>query len=212
MLPIIVFLLSSCLIYFSYTHTQNYLTYNTIQFDKLTTDKQYYVVKNIIKGVYLCLLVIATTLLLIPGIYNGYWDNDFIRIFASMYVSNDFVGLYKVTRLPTSTRLHHTVSFVFMLVAWNVDFQNSNVGQLLVLYTYFSALSFPVNLYLGLRLCYPNMEWLKNYSKHIYMVSCIVNWWLQYYWIVYDKNTLLYLCFLSAIVLDDIILLKWLWK
>ncbi len=212
MLPFIVFLLSSCFIYFSYTHTQNYLTYNTIKFDKLTMDKQYYVVKNIIKGVYLCLLAIASCVILIPDIYSGYWDNYTIRLFASMYVSNDFVGLYKVNRLPTSTRLHHTVSFVFMLVAWKVDFQSSNVGQLLLLYTFFSALSFPVNLYLGLRLCYDDMEVLKECSKYIYLISCVLNWWLQYHWMVYDKNTLLYLCFLSAIVMDDIILLKWLWK
>lgn len=212
MIPIIVFLISSCLVYFSYTHTQNYLTYNTINFSKLTTNKQYYVVKNITKGFYLFFLVVSSGLILIPDIYNDIWDNDIIRIFASMYVSNDVVGLYRVSRLPTSTRLHHTASFIFMIVAWNVDFQSSNVGQLLLLYTYFSAISFPVNLYLGMRLCYDDMLWLKNCSKYVYFMSCMLNWWLQYRWVVYDNDTLLYMCFMSVIVLDDVILLKWLWK
>ena len=212
MIPIIVFLISSCLVYFSYTHTQNYLTYNTINFSKLTTNKQYYVVKNITKGFYLFFLVVSSGLILIPDIYNDIWDNDIIRIFASMYVSNDVVGLYRVSRLPTSTRLHHTASFIFMIVAWNVDFQTSNVGQRLLLYTYFSAISFPVNLYLGMRLCYDDMLWLKNCSKYVYSMSCILNWWLQYRWVVYDNDTLLYMCFMSVIILDDVILLKWLWK
>lgn len=211
MLPIIVFVLSSVIVYFMYTHTQNYFMYNTVKFSRLSTNKQYYVVKNVIKGCYLCFLVVAGGFMILPGIFYNRWDNDTIRIFASMYVSNDFVGLYRVSTLPTSTRLHHTASIIFLLVAWSIDFQSSNVGQLLLMYTYFSALSFPVNLYLGLRLCFDNLLWLRSLSKYIYLVSCLINWYVQITWSVMGPDTLVYMFLMTVIVADDIILLRWLW-
>ena len=211
MIPIVVFIFSSLLVYFMYTHTQNYFMYNTLKFSSLPTNKQFYVVKNVIKGCYLLFLVLAGCFTIVPGVIYNVWDNDIIRVFASMYVSNDFIGLYRVSSLPTSTRLHHTASIIFLLVAWSIDFQDSNVGQLLLLYTYFSALSFPVNLYLGLRLCYDNLSWLKTVSKYVYLFSCLMNWYIQITWSVIGPDTLVYMFVMSVIVFDDIILLRWLW-
>ena len=212
MIPFIVFLVSSVSIYFSYAHTHNYLVYNTIKFGELCETRQYYVVKNVIKGIYLAILVLAGAFTILPGIFYDNWNNNIIRIFASMYVSNDFVGLYRVTVLPTSTRLHHTASIILLLVAWNIDFQNSNVGQLLLVYTYFSALAFPVNLYLGLRMCYEDLHQLRDISTYVYLLSCLCNWYFQMYWVVLDLDTIMYLLVMCAIVMDDIILLRWLWS
>lgn len=212
MIPLLVFLISSICVYFSYTHTQNYLKYNTLKFSSLSINKQYYVVKNITKGIYLCILVILGWFMIVRNIMNNRFDNPTIKIFASMYVSNDVVGLFRVSNLPTSTRLHHTASIIFLLVAWNVDFQESNVGQLLLLYTYFSAISFPVNLYLGLRLCYDNMEWLKTVSKYVYAVGCLCNWYVQVKWSAPTSEVYMYMVLLCVIIMDDIVLLKWLWK
>jgi len=212
MLPFIVFILSSITVYFSYTHTQNYLKHNTIRFSSLPVNKQYYVVKNVIKGVYLAILVILGWFMIIPGIIRNEFDSDTIKVFASMYVSNDVVGLYRVSNLPTSTRLHHTASIIFLLVAWTVDFQESNVGQLILLYTYFSALAFPVNIYLGLRLCYDNMNWLKKISRYVYTVACMVNWIVQIKWYTPATEVYVYMLILTVIIMDDLVLLKWLWK
>ena len=211
MIAFVIFILSSVCIYFSYTHTQNYLRHNTLEFASLPVNKQYYVVKNVIKAFYLSLLTILGGILVIPGVFRNEFDNNTIRILASMYVSNDFIGLYKVSNLPTSTRLHHMTTIIFLLVSWSIDFQSNNVGQLILLYTYFSAITFPVNLYLGLRLCY-KVEWLKEISKYIYLVSCLVNWSVQYYWYEPSSGAYIYFCLLMAIVADDLILLKWLWK
>lgn len=212
MLPFIVFILSSITVYFSYTHTQNYLKHNTIRFSSLSVNKQYYVVKNVIKGVYLALLVILGWFMIIPGIIRNEFDSDTIKVFASMYVSNDVVGLYRVSNLPTSTRLHHTASIIFLLVAWTVDFQESNVGQLILLYTYFSALAFPVNIYLGLRLCYDNMSWLKTISRYVYTIACMVNWIVQIKWYTPTTEVYVYMMILTVIIMDDLVLLRWLWK
>ena len=69
---IITFIISCTALYFSYTHTENYLKYNTEKFDRLTVDRKHYVVKNLIKGVYLALLVLFASILVIPDII---WHN-----------------------------------------------------------------------------------------------------------------------------------------
>ena len=212
MIPLLVFLISSTSVYFSYEHTQNYLKYNTLKFSSLSVNKQYYVVKNITKGIYLSFLVILGWFMIIQDAMSDVFDNRIIRIFASMYVSNDVVGLFRVSNLPTSTRLHHSATIIFLLVAWNVDFEQSNVGQLLLLYTYFSAISFPVNLYLGLRLCYDDMDWLKSLSKYIYAFGCMCNWYIQFQFFIPSTETYMYTVLLLLIIMDDIVLLKWLWK
>lgn len=212
MIPLLIFLISSTSVYFSYEHTQNYLKYNTLKFSSLSVNKQYYVVKNITKGIYLSFLVILGWFMIIQDAMSDVFDNRIIRIFASMYVSNDVVGLFRVSNLPTSTRLHHSATIIFLLVAWNVDFEQSNVGQLLLLYTYFSAISFPVNLYLGLRLCYDDMDWLKTLSKYIYAFGCMCNWYIQFQFFIPSTETYMYTVLLLLIIMDDIVLLKWLWK
>ena len=212
MIPLLVFLISSTSVYFSYEHTQNYLKYNTLKFSSLSVNKQYYVVKNITKGIYLSFLVILGWFMIIQDAMIDVFDNRTIRIVASMYVSNDVVGLFRVSNLPTSTRLHHSATVIFLLVAWNVDFEQSNVGQLLLLYTYFSAISFPVNLYLGLRLCYDDMDWLKSLSKYIYAFGCMCNWYIQFQFFIPSTETYMYTVLLLLIIMDDIVLLKWLWK
>ena len=212
MLALIVFFISSIVVYFSYTHTQNYLKYNTLKFSSLSINKQYYVVKNITKGIYLSFLVVTGWFIIIHDAMNGVFDNRIIRIFASLYVSNDVVGLFRVSNLPTSTRLHHSATIIFLLVAWNVDFKQSNVGQLLLLYTYFSALSFPVNLYLGLRLCYDDMEWLRVLSKYIYAFGCTCNWYIQFQYFIPSAESYMYMLLLFVIITDDLVLLRWLWK
>jgi hypothetical protein len=212
MIPLLVFLISSTVVYFSYTHTQNYLKYNTLKFSSLTVNKQYYVVKNITKGIYLSFLVILGWFMVIQDAMSDVFDSPTIRIFASMYVSNDVVGLFRVSNLPTSTRLHHSATIIFLLVAWNVDFEQSNVGQLLLLYTYFSAISFLVNLYLGLRLCYDDMDWLKTLSKYIYAFGCMCNWYIQFQYFIPSTESYMYIVLLLVIIMDDIVLLKWLWK
>jgi hypothetical protein len=212
MLPLLVFLISSTIVYFSYEHTQNYLKYNTLKFSSLSVNKQYYVVKNITKGIYLSFLVIVGWFMVIQDAMNDIFVNQTIRIFASLYVSNDVVGLFRVSKLPTSTRLHHSATVIFLLVAWNVDFEQSNVGRLLLLYTYFSAISFPVNLYLGLRLCYDGTDWLKTLSKYIYAFGCMCNWYIQFQYFIPSTESYMYMTLLLVIITDDIVLLKWLWK
>ena len=170
-----------------------------------------YVVKNVVKSFVLCLLVLASFVFLRD------WDNDTIKSFAALYVSNDLMALIVCRNtLPTSTRLHHLTSVLFLFAAFQTDFIQSNTAQMLFYYTYASAWAFPVNLYLGLRLCFQRrpayLDTLLRICKFIYPTICIVNWTYQLYLFDFTYTSMLYAMFLTMIVYDDVVLIKWLYS
>lgn len=213
LIPIFSFIVSCYILNFSYPILINKLDENTPNFDKLNDIKKHYVVKNLLKTVYLCVLCIFGFPFLIFAMYN-YFPNIPIKILASLYCSNDCVGLYKVKQLPTSTRLHHIVTSIFLMCTYATNFQENKIGQMLFYYTYFSACAFPVNAYLGLRYCYDYNEIEKYHyvAKHIYPLCCIVNWIIQFYMIGNTFYDFAYIFLLLFIVFDDLYLLRWLWK
>ena len=209
MVPLLVFLFSCALLYVVYNQTYNYFTYDTIQFQHLDENRKFYVCKNVVKGMYLSALVVAGIIPVYFGLIHGIWDDTMFKILASMYVSNDVVGMFRVSKLPTTTRLHHTACIILLIMAWTIDFDTNNTGQLLILYTYFSALAFPVNLYLGLRFLY-DLPGLKSFAKYLYLCTCSLNWLLQLYYA--NEVNYMYIGLICIIIVDDIVLLKWLFK
>ncbi len=203
----IAFLLSCLLVYKSYDVVDHYLNYLPY-YEK----RKLYVQKNVVKSCYLALLSLAATVYF--AVYP--WDNATLRLLAACYVSNDVVGLYMV-RLPTSTKIHHATSGLFLLMTYMVDFETSKAAQLLVYYTYFSALAFPVNLYLGLRLCFElHPDWLvefRNFCKWWYLALCATNWAVQAYLTsALSLEVGVYTTMILLIVMDDVVLLKWLFQ
>ena len=53
---------------------------------------------------------------------------------------------------------------------------------------------------------------LLDISKYVYLLACLVNWTVQLAWSVPDTEFYIYLTILLAIVVDDLILLNWLFK
>ncbi|MAD26051.1 MAG: hypothetical protein CMO44_17990 [Verrucomicrobiales bacterium] len=210
MFEILLFLFSVWLLNKSYKPIEEKLTVVTEKFATLEEHKKYYVIKNLLKATYLCFLCIVTVTLFTPYLYYNTWPNTLLRSLASMYVSNDVVGLYKVTGLKTSTRLHHMTTLLFLIVSWTLDFQQSKMAKLLFLYTFASALTFPVNAFLGLRHCYDEKE-LKDVCKiayYTYGVVCVLNWILQC--VFFENNLWSYYALILFVVYDDIVLLRWL--
>lgn len=205
-----VFLCSCMFVYFSYDIVDRNLSILHYYED---CSRKMYIQKNIVKAVYLAFLAFGSTVYFI--FYP--WDNTVLRMLAACYCSNDIVGLYRCEKLPISTRVHHVTSACFLLFTYTIDFTVSEVGQLLVYYTYYSALAWPVNLYLGLRMCFEIhpiwLEELRWYCKWWYAVTCSLNWITQMYLISsLNIETGIYTSMIVLIVLDDIILLKWLFK
>lgn len=214
MLPFLAFVLSCFAVNEAYSYASSSLKAWSPTFPSLSESRQFYVIKNVIKGYYLAFLVfLGAMLVFLPMLVKGYVDNLSIRILASLYVSNDVVGLWRVKQLATTTRIHHVTSLVFLLMAWNADFEKQQVARMLLYYCYLSALSFPVNLYLGLRFCSKEEPLrLKAIAKYTYALGCLLNWSLQYK--LFDNSTeaYCYLALLALIVYDDLVLLRWLWR
>ena len=217
MIPQISFILSCLFLNYSYSKIDAKLFNISRKYGLLNEEKQAYVIKNVLKSASLSLIVVFSSYFILPDIIYGTWNNTVLGTFASLYVSNDIVGLYNV-KLHTSTRLHHMTAAIFLLGAWSVDFQTSTTAKMLCIYTLFSSITFPVNLYLGLRYVFnteeKEMQVLKNISKWTYSICCILNWVVQLYMGVMNSELymLVYSLGLIFIIYDDIILLKWFFK
>jgi len=191
-------------LYMGYPIT-SYMLHYTSKFRHST--RKPYIVKNVQKSACLLFLFIYSLFYIMS---SPDWDNDVIRFVATAYVSNDIVGLFKC-KLPISTTLHHLSACCFLLFSYFVDFETSVEAQLIFYYTFFSAATCYVNLYLGLRFCYstrlPNLLKLCQYG---YTITLLCNWSLQLY-IGYNAVHAWYMVIIGFIVYDDIVLLRWLW-
>ena len=214
MFPVLAFALSCFAVNEAYLYALDYFDACSERFRALSEARKFYVLKNVLKGYYLAILVVVGALFVfVPLLWHGRYENTSIRILASLYVSNDFVGLWRVEKLATTTRLHHLTSFVFLLLAWQADFQTQRVAQMLLFYCYVSAVSFPVNLYLGLRFCCEEEPVrLKRIARITYSFGCLFNWWLQGTMFENSTEVYCYLGLLTIIVYDDVVLLRWLWR
>lgn len=202
MIYVLVLYASCIVLYFIYSILSLYLK---------DLPRRRYVIKNVVKSLVLFVLV------LFSFVFLRSWDNDSIKAFASVYVSNDLMALLMCRdELPRSTYLHHMTSVLFMLAAFQTDFEASRTAQMLFYYTYASAWAFPVNLYLGLRLCFQKrpayLETLQTISLYNYATICVLNWSYQIYLFDYTPTSMAYFVFLIMIVYDDIVLLKWLYS
>ena len=210
MLYILILFLSCIFLTFSYTRVDNLLLFHTPKYS--SSNKQVYIVKNIVKSIYLCMLAVSAPFVITT------WDNHVIKIFAALYVSNDLMGMIVCPNLPTSTRIHHMTSVLFLMAAFMVDFTTNHIAQMLFYYTYASSLAFTVNAYLGLRLCYEKEDhpkWLQHLryiAKYTYLLICIGNWCHQMYLMEWVYEESVYCFMISLIIMDDIILLRWLFK
>ncbi len=220
--------------YFSYDICSYFLNYNKnfIEISKTNENRKNYIIKNVVKSVNLCLIIPLTIYILNCVFLKKELENNFVKNFASYYVSNDIVALIKVRKLPKTTVFHHTMTITLLIVNYFIDYENlesNSLAKLLIVYTCFSCYSFMVNTYLGLRFLEFNntnlndneklfnkyLELLRVYSYYIYITCIILNWTYQIYDLIifeFNISRCMYIIGLLPIVNDDIILLSWLKK
>lgn len=200
-----------------YHVVDHFLYKKNVYYDSLMEHRKLYVQKNIVKSVYLaCLVVGATITVVLPILTKNQWKTELIQYFAVMYGSNDLVGILNVPKLPSTTKIHHCVSTFLVLVSLSIDFQYSEIGQSMLVYTYASASAYIVNLHLGIRLLHirGKYKWFRYTAGFIYSITCAMSWswhiwWTctrsQFYW-----YNFVYISLLLWIVRDDLILMRWL--
>ena len=222
---LIVFVYTN-IITFSYTKLHDILNINNIMYNKLTNDKQIYVLKNLIKCINLMLLSFCSFYLLIHFIVYDNWNlTDLTRIFGLVYGLQDTIALFYVPNMAFSTKIHHTCVTFLYLVNFFKDISYFNYWRGIVIYCIFSVLSGSVNGYLALRYVInennPYKYKIKKFAYYNYLF-CIIGIWLYQYNIFYhylfnslykiDTGFIIYFIIAHLILYDDIFLMKFLRK
>lgn len=191
--------------------------------------KKLYVVANLAKAVLLAILALSPRYW--AGSFRFYYD-EFqgveIKRCCIIYITTDLVALFLVPKLPRSTWMHHITTTVMAIVVTSIDLRTPGwngflgVAKMSVLYGLFSSASFPVNIYLAMRVVYPKARWmpiLVHASLWVYILCCILNWGIHLVWLFrvvtqwsFSVVPLFYLVAVYFMVKDDIILISWLIK
>lgn len=214
----LLFVFLSCNLYMSYPIVDNLLNKNLKNYYLITNkSKRYYIIKNLLKSLNLCLSsIVFVYYVLTPILIEGAWNDNYNHIGAIFYCVNDFVGLLRVDKLPRTTKIHHILSTTLCIYSTTLSYQKFSVARLMFVYCMCSGLTFSVNAYLGLRYLYP-CNLLRQFSLYFYAGVCFFNWsWHIYYTLInyylLDRYILIYYLLLINIVRDDLILMSWLHK
>jgi len=214
-----LFLLGSFTIYFLYYILDFLLTLFSPSYRNIQNDKKFYILSNIIKSSLLFIYSPLALEVLYQTIYLNYWDNTKIKNMGSLYSITDFVSLFMVENMNISTKIHHICVVIFYCVNIYNDYNNENVIRLIVIYAIFSTFSYVVNFILASR--YFNIQFSVKKNMNllaliVYVICCSLNWsWNLYYLfkLFYINNHIsifVYLFFVSFVIYDDIILIRWL--
>jgi len=184
------------------------------KFVQVGSKRQMYFVKNIIKSIYLGLLMIFIEKILTDTIHNTI-DLQYIKRCAIIYTINDMIGLI-LSDLPLTTIMHHSMTSLMCHVVLLKSDSNTDYKVLIILYATFSSLAFIVNFYLGLRNIPPIKTWkhkskLSYVSFLVYVIVVFINWSVQVYMLTQFDIPYFYYIFLFVVIRDDIILMKWLY-
>ena len=79
------------------------------------------------------------------------WPSNRIKLMGTLYSIPDFVSLFMVSRMATTTIVHHIVVCVFNCVSLYNDYQVNNVVRAIMVYAVWSTFAYLVNLLLASR-------------------------------------------------------------
>ncbi|KAL3931554.1 MAG: hypothetical protein SGPRY_001077, partial [Prymnesium sp.] len=80
-----------------------------------------------------------------------HWSTARIHNMGVLYAIPDFVSLFMVSRMSTSTKLHHCCVVAFMIYNLNTDYSTERVARSLVVYAVFTTFAYLVNVLLASR-------------------------------------------------------------
>ena len=180
----------------------------------LTLDKQWYVKANLTKAVLLGAYSPWAAQVLWRGVLANAWSNELIHALSILYATPDLVSLFLVRRMSKTTLAHHLFVVAFAAVSLCNDYTVDNVCRSIVVYACFSTFSYSVNAVLGLRFVTEAMPSACFVVAATVYATCMgVNWVYQLWYMASHFSvwtTAAHASAISIIVVDDIVLLKWL--
>jgi hypothetical protein len=201
------------------------------RFNKLSYERQLYVVNNMTKSFMLGLITVSVHWW--TWSYKIFVEHDYhpdgaplmpfhLKRAVAWYCVSDLVSLVVVPRLPATTWIHHLLSVGFSVVVFAIEAQPQDVISMMGLYGSFSAFAYAVNAFLGLRVVFPKSALVDAFaivSLLLYLACCVANWSWHTYWFamlaVHNRITMLACIYAAGIVFiarDDLILMRWLWR
>lgn len=203
----------------SYFTFHFYLSKLSTSYQAIESDKQFYVLSNLIKSALLLAYTPMAGYLLHEALMHDEWNNVRIRNLGVLYAIPDFVSLLLVKRMARSTIIHHLIVQAFATFNFYADYKKDGVGRCIVVYAVFSTFAYLVNLLLASRFMAPSpkqSQIISGLALLIYSTCCLVNWTWQTIYIKklifqhYNWTIPVFVPLLLLIVWDDIVLMKWL--
>lgn len=215
-----VFLLGSYVVFSSYFVAYYFLERLSMSFRKVSPDKKFYTISNLIKAGVLAAVTPFAVYHLQRIMLHDDWDSNTLQNLGCIFAIPDFVSLLVVRRMSTTTIVHHICVCIFNYFSIQNDYGKENICRLIVVYAAFSSFAYCVNMLLASRF----LGVPANVARHlslaalvVYMACCAVNWmWQVHYlrhliggpndhWTVY-----LYMVLISFVMWDDLVLNRWL--
>lgn len=198
--------------FFSSEYTK---TYSVLPFDR-----KRYIIKNILKSIYLGVLTFWSSYCIFSFLVTDVWSNYTIHNLGYMYMLPDLISLFRVPNLHRETVQHHVTVVILTTLNLFCDYSKDTYWRGMVIYAYMSILTGIVNFYLGYRLLTQNKQLKRNIAMVAfvnYLISIIINWTYQIYIVWKWMFTVfplwgmyIYIALIYFVIVDDIILLSFL--
>ncbi|KAL1527102.1 hypothetical protein AB1Y20_015785 [Prymnesium parvum] len=216
-----VFAVGAYIVFSSYFVCDYTMSRRSTSYASIPDDKKFYVLSNLIKSAVLFSYCPLAVHVLYEALAFDRWSTARIRNLGVLYAIPDFVSLFLVSRMSTTTKLHHSCVVIFMVYNLYTDYSTESVARALVVYAVFSTFAYLVNLLLASRflqigatvsLC------MSIVALGLYGGCLAINWcWqVRFLWGLYRNNPsigiYIYCTFMSMVVYDDVVLVRWLWN
>jgi len=216
-----VFAVGAYVVFSSYFVCDYAMKKYSSSYSSIPDDKKFYVLSNLIKSAVLFSYCPLAVHVLYEALALNAWSTARIRNLGVLYAIPDFVSLFLVSRMSITTKLHHICVVIFMLYNLYTDYAVESVARALVVYAVFSTFAYLVNLLLASRflkigaaasLC------MSLISLVLYAGCLAINWtWqVRFLWDLWWRNPsvgiYIYIGFMSMVVYDDVVLVRWLWS
>ena len=214
-----LFLLGSYVVFASYFMIHFFLDNMSTSFKKVSNDKKFYTISNLIKAGVLAAITPFAGYELYHIIVLDEWHSNNLRNLGCIYAIPDFVSLLIVRRMSWSTIIHHVFVCIFNYFSVSNNYANENVCRLIVVYAAFSTFAYSVNMLLASRwlgLSTAIARLLAMMALVVYVSCCAVNWTWQVYYILrlVDVNNhwsiYVYIVLILFVMWDDVVLNRWL--
>jgi hypothetical protein len=159
------------------------------KYNRIKPARQQYIVKNLVKGVYLLLLTIYALPYAYDMVFKGIWPNGTLHTLNFLYAIPDLVGLIRVRGLHLMTKVHHSLVLCLTISGLFIDFTNS-YWQWFLTYGLLSMFAWTVNLFLGGWRLLPKEQYRRLGAATVllnYGLCLITNWvwqtWHFFKWV-----------------------------